>query len=91
MPLDAAAFTALRLPQISAVCSSTLHRFCCKSPKKKEAGAEGMQSTWGLKWLQDFDSRCLVGLMLPAPCQSKVINPHNQKALKEAAACLSCS
>lgn len=72
MPLDAAAFTALRLPQISAVCSSTLHRFCCKSPKKKEAGAEGMQSTWGLKWLQDFDSRCLVQGGINAPCSLSV-------------------
>lgn len=26
----------------------------------KEAGAEGMQNSRGLKWLQDFDSRCLV-------------------------------
>lgn len=49
MPLDAAAFTALRLPQISAVCSSTLHRFCCKSPKKKEAGAEGNAEHLGVE------------------------------------------
>lgn len=60
--------SALRFPQTPAVCMSLFLSSCCKSGKKKnqtpkhfkEAGAEGMQSSRGLKWLQDFDSRCLV-------------------------------